>query len=301
MRRIQTLTSKARRPAWSILLLLALPLSTPLLAQPGVEIVPQLPWQYDPETGSQVGEWTLHLRLTDTTAPIVAYSLYLRSLYDPEDDVPYWVQQSGLPIVALDAAGTPTETAEFVAFNHTPVSGSDGISFFSTLGVVLSLSAPFAAIDATSAVTITRLLFTCGPNQPELVDDLDGSTYSTEVIASQIYSVVTYSDATEAFIPAGSQVDHSLTRANSFKRGDVNGSGNYNLTDVILILYRVFFGEPISCLDAADANDDGGIDVSDPIFLLETLFNGGPAPPSPSRCGADLSPDPLTCDADICL
>ena len=58
----------------------------------------------------------------------------------------------------------------------------------------------------------------------------------------------------------------------------------------------LFRGEAISCLDAADVNDDGAIDVADPIATLAALF-GTFRIPEPSVCGQDPSEDELGCDS----
>ncbi len=96
------------------------------------------------------------------------------------------------------------------------------------------------------------------------------------------------------------QIDHSLTPANSFRRGDVNGSSAINITDAMLIFFYAFLGDPITCLDVADVNDDGVIDISDPIYILLDLYEGGPPPPPPGSCGVDLTPDALDCAVDLC-
>ena len=82
-----------------------------------------------------------------------------------------------------------------------------------------------------------------------------------------------------------------------FNRGDINVDGAINLSDAIYLLQGLFLGgPPPSCQDAADVNDDGAVNLSDPIYLLNALFLGGPQPPAPyQQCGADLTPDTLTC------
>ena len=70
--------------------------SAPLLGQPVLEVIPQLPWQYDTSTGEQVGAWEYDLVLTDPAAPIVAYGVWLYSWYDGADDVPYYGLQMKL-------------------------------------------------------------------------------------------------------------------------------------------------------------------------------------------------------------
>ncbi len=79
----------------------------------------------------------------------------------------------------------------------------------------------------------------------------------------------------------------------TFIRGDADLSRAVQLTDAVYILMSLFLGgEPLACLDAADANDVGRVDISDPIFILTYLFLGGPQPPPPfPEPGHDLSPE----------
>jgi hypothetical protein len=88
-----------------------------------------------------------------------------------------------------------------------------------------------------------------------------------------------------------------------FRRGEVNGDSQVNLTDAVFILYQLFWGGPAPpCLDAADADDSGDLTLTDPVFMLNHLFRGGPAPPAPGtqECGADLSVDALLDCAGDC-
>ncbi|MDE0961148.1 MAG: hypothetical protein OSB09_10235, partial [Planctomycetota bacterium] len=92
--------------------------SAPLLGQPVLEVIPQLPWQYDTSTGEQVGPWEYDLVLTDPAAPIVAYGVSLRSYYDGEDDAPYYGfanETLVAPFMELDLTGTPAENAEYIS------------------------------------------------------------------------------------------------------------------------------------------------------------------------------------------
>ncbi len=84
-----------------------------------------------------------------------------------------------------------------------------------------------------------------------------------------------------------------------FRRGDVQGDGERNVTDAIDILGHLFLGDgaPL-CLDAADTDDNGAVDLTDAVYLLSFLFLGGRALPDPAlACGADPTPDPLGCRA----
>lgn len=81
-----------------------------------------------------------------------------------------------------------------------------------------------------------------------------------------------------------------------FQRGDADGDGQLCMSDAILLVYHLWRdGRPLPCMDAADANDDGSIDVGDVLASLYAVFHGLPLPP-PVLCGADPTPDYLSCD-----
>lgn len=80
-----------------------------------------------------------------------------------------------------------------------------------------------------------------------------------------------------------------------FRRGDVDFSGDINITDPILILRHLFQGGgPLPCPDTADADDLGSIDIEDAILLLGYTYLGldPPAQPWP-LCGIDTELDDL--------
>ncbi|MBN1419469.1 MAG: M20/M25/M40 family metallo-hydrolase [Planctomycetes bacterium] len=87
-------------------------------------------------------------------------------------------------------------------------------------------------------------------------------------------------------------------RAPRFRRGDTDGDGELVIGDAILIFGYLFSQGPApGCLDAADGNDDGRIDLADAIATLSAIFAFRPLAP-PEACGADPTPDPLSCDVD---
>jgi hypothetical protein len=86
-----------------------------------------------------------------------------------------------------------------------------------------------------------------------------------------------------------------------FKRGLVNEDGVLDLSDPVALLFHLFAGRELSCLDSADVNDDGALDVSDALYLLDYLFKQGPPPAAPqSPCGVDPTPDSLGCTSTVC-
>lgn len=93
--------------------------------------------------------------------------------------------------------------------------------------------------------------------------------------------------------------------AGGFLRGDVNGDGGFDVSDVVFALAALFIpgSSPVGCDDAADVNDDGLVDVSDAVFALAALFVPGSAPvpsPTPPSCGADPTADLLGCSTPDC-
>ncbi|MEE3199156.1 MAG: dockerin type I repeat-containing protein, partial [Planctomycetota bacterium] len=65
-----------------------------------------------------------------------------------------------------------------------------------------------------------------------------------------------------------------------FERGDVDRSGDLNITDAVAIL-QFLFALPAPgafCADSADVDDDGRVAVTDAIRLLQHLYRGGPPP-----------------------
>ncbi len=91
----------------------------------------------------------------------------------------------------------------------------------------------------------------------------------------------------------------AFSPAASFRRGDVNQDGKYDIADAIKALSYLFSSEPSTCHDAIDVNDDGKVDIADPIKLLSHLFAGDLYIPPPfPDCGNDpTTGDLLTCIA----
>jgi hypothetical protein len=85
--------------------------------------------------------------------------------------------------------------------------------------------------------------------------------------------------------------------ASEFRRSDLDGSNELNISDPIYNLAYQFAGGPApSCLDAADDDDSGEINIADPIYSLAYQFAGGPPPPAPFLSpGPDPTPDGLGC------
>lgn len=89
----------------------------------------------------------------------------------------------------------------------------------------------------------------------------------------------------------------------AFMRGDCSADGEFNLVDAITLLNFLFTtGEPASCNDACDVDDEGTLNLSDVINMLCALFCS-PAPDLPSPygvCGVDPTDDQLLCESYTC-
>ncbi len=83
-----------------------------------------------------------------------------------------------------------------------------------------------------------------------------------------------------------------------FIRGDTNMDGDLKISDVVTILTYLFQGGNLTCLEAADVNDDLAVDLSDAIRLVFYLLAGGTPPPPPfPEAGHDPNPTTLGCQA----
>ena len=82
-----------------------------------------------------------------------------------------------------------------------------------------------------------------------------------------------------------------------FLRGDINGDGRINLTDVVALLRVLNDTDPVpSCADALDVNDDGSIDAGDRDHLSDFVGGSVSSLPDPfPEPGIDPSGDNLSC------
>jgi PKD repeat protein len=66
-----------------------------------------------------------------------------------------------------------------------------------------------------------------------------------------------------------------------FIRGDANRDLVFDVSDAVATLLHLFGGQALTCLDAADVNDDESVSISDATYSLSALFRGGQLPPAP--------------------
>lgn len=62
------------------------------------------------------------------------------------------------------------------------------------------------------------------------------------------------------------------SNAQSLHEGDVNGDGNVNITDVVILVNRILSND--SYQTSSDANSDGKVDITDVVLVVNYIFNG---------------------------
>jgi len=83
-----------------------------------------------------------------------------------------------------------------------------------------------------------------------------------------------------------------------FIRGRVNTDAGFNIADTVYLLAFLTGQGDLTCLDAADVNDDGAVNIVDPVYTLHVFFAAHAPPPAPfPSCGLDPTPDGLGCDS----
>ena len=88
-----------------------------------------------------------------------------------------------------------------------------------------------------------------------------------------------------------------------FRRGDVDNDSQVDIFDGVWIAQAILeTGIPLTCMDAADTDDNGALEpIVDAIYLLNYLFLFGPPVPAPepfaSGCGPDPTDDNLPCES----
>ncbi|MGE3424731.1 MAG: FG-GAP-like repeat-containing protein [Dehalococcoidia bacterium] len=84
-----------------------------------------------------------------------------------------------------------------------------------------------------------------------------------------------------------------------FRRGDVNGDGSVNISDVVSAARFLSGGEEPVCASASDLDSDGRAQLPDLVTLVGYLFAGWAPPPAPfEQCG--YRPSRLACSTVLC-
>lgn len=116
-------------------------------------------------------------------------------------------------------------------------------------------------------------------------------TYQYRIVAENSFGHSSLSNVVTLTIPAV-----------TFIRGDINRNKKVDISDPIYLLQYLYQPDtnvkPITCDDAADANDSGNISIADATHILQFLFlsNSIPLPPPYPEAGLDTTVDSLRCD-----
>lgn len=89
----------------------------------------------------------------------------------------------------------------------------------------------------------------------------------------------------------------------SFRRGDCNDNGSYEIADAITLLVALFSpsAPSLACDRACDTNGDGSLELADALASLDHLFGSGSPPAAPyPACGADPATSSLSCASPSC-
>jgi hypothetical protein len=82
-------------------------------------------------------------------------------------------------------------------------------------------------------------------------------------------------DKTYAHIDGGTSNPGYFTDKNASLRGDVNGDGSVNISDVTTLIDYLLSGNASGIsLSGADCNQDGSINISDVTALIDYLLSG---------------------------
>ena len=142
---------------------------------------------------------------------------------------------------------------------------------------------PKAAAEIQSVrTTLTQTSPLTGSKQgyKMVTDVLDGfggesesDNYRIPVNSGGQPSAVGISESDNYVLEAG------YVHASFVMRGDANGDGVINVTDIVYLINYLFNEtSPPDPLEAGDANCDGKVDVVDIVYLINYLFGEGPPP-----------------------
>jgi hypothetical protein len=193
---------------------------------------------------------------------------------------------------------------------HTNDQGINSVAGVSgdtiTNGMAISLSYPFSNLSdyIVPASGATGIFYRTGKAyassgervlalpgfQQEYSGKTDYCALRYPATGSADYQVVFFAFSFEAIPQIGADPNNAKTVMGrimnwfgiskpSFARGDANGDGEINVTDVVYLINYLFIGgpEPLPW-ESGDVNCDGAVNVSDVVYLINYLFIDGPPP-----------------------
>jgi hypothetical protein len=184
----------------------------------------------------------------------------------------------------LAAAG---HYSEYFGFVNVFLNNGDGtFSLDSTYSTPTATYSIFASdLDGDSDIDLAVTNQMC-ENVSVLLNNGDGtfttdSTYPVGTWPSSIFAADLDGDGDIDLATANSNSDNVsiLLNQNTFIRGDANGDGVINSSDIVYLTNFLFAGGPApQPLWVGDANCDGSVNGSDVVYLVNYLFIEGPPP-----------------------
>jgi hypothetical protein len=228
--------------------------------------------------------------LLSSDEPVQAFSFGIA--HDPSVAVLEAIDIAGCLAMAALNGGSGPEFFDFDLDAGTAGCGP-GTAAGGTVYAVANLADPSGAIPAGSDIPVVRFLYRAAPGVvPGMVSPLAFTGCLGDFRPWS--AVITIGNASR--IPRISSGALTIVEGKPFLRGDSNGDGAQDISDVVTVLSYLFGDHILECGTAADANDDGNVDISDAIRLLFFLFSGpDPLPEPGAACGADPTADGLSC------
>ncbi len=148
-------------------------------------------------------------------------------------------------------------------------------------------SLDLSSFNTANVVAMRFMFYNCGELQTIYVGDgwstaaVTGSTemfnYCTSLVGGQgtTWNDSNPMDKTYAHIDGGTSNPGYFTDKNAALRGDVNGDGSVNISDVTALIDYLLTGNASGIsLSGADCNQDGSINISDVAALIDRLLIG---------------------------
>jgi hypothetical protein len=108
--------------------------------------------------------------------------------------------------------------------------------------------------------------------------DMPGSVYSVDISGNGAYATACGKHVHANELGRGGDIV-MIQLQETFIRGDANGDGVIDISDVVYLLNYLFVHGPAPVpLEAGDATCDGVVDASDVVYLIKYLFVNGPPP-----------------------
>jgi hypothetical protein len=172
-------------------------------------------------------------------------------------------------------------TVTLIAPDHAPASGGTGILLTGT-GFAAGMKVFFGGV-ASPAVEVVTLDVAHATAPPAAFPLSAGGKVDVELVLGAGPSLR---------LPLAFAYDVS----GGFVRGDVTSDLSIDIQDPIALLFHLFAGVPLLCLDAADFDDSGTANLTDAVLSLEYLFRSGAPPAAPfPAAGKDPTADGLEC------